>query len=97
MYWIVRLWYTFLIGLNVYFMEVLIVKLKDISGYMAVDCEILVEDATNDEYSYVDDFPLKDAEKMKRYKDATLTTIAPGNNGNVLVSVCINYGIFTEN
>jgi len=72
-------------------------KLKDISGYMVVDCDILVEDATNEEYSYVDDFSLEDKKKMRRYKEATLTAIAPGNNGHVLITVCINSGVFTEN
>ena len=72
-------------------------KLKDIRGYMVVDCDILVEDATNDEYNYVTDFSFEDEKKMKQYEDATLVTITPGVNGRVLITISINNGVFTEN
>lgn len=72
-------------------------KLKDIKGYIIVDCDILVEDATNDEFNYVDDFPFEDKKKMEQYKNAALVSIAPGNHGRVLVTVSINNGVFTNN
>lgn len=72
-------------------------KLKDIMEYIDGNCIINVEDATDDEFDYVDDFMSSDTIKMNEYQDAQVTTIMPYDEDCILINVSINCGLYTEN
>ena len=65
-------------------------KLKDIAPYIFGDFIINVEDATDEEFAYVDDFISTNKEKMERYAEATVSNIMPNDIDYVQVNVCIN-------
>lgn len=68
----------------------MVMKLKDIMGYIAGDCTISVEDATNEEFKHVEDFTLNDKDKMEIYKNAQVTGILPYSKDCIQINVCIN-------
>lgn len=65
-------------------------KLKDILPYIFGDCVILVEDATDEKFEYVDDFISSDKDKVKLYEEAEVTNVMPHDMDFVQVNVCIN-------
>lgn len=66
-------------------------KLKDILPYVFEDCIILVEDAKDGKYEYVDDFISNDKAKVKLYEDAEVSVIMPHDIDYIQINVCINY------
>lgn len=65
-------------------------KLKDILPYIFGDCIINVDDATDEQFEYVEDFMSSDKEKVKLYEDAEVVNVMPHDMDYVQVNVCIN-------
>ena len=65
-------------------------KLKDIAPYIFGEFIVNVEDATNEEFSYVEDFMSSNKEKMELYAEAKVLNVMPNSMDYVQVNVCIN-------
>ena len=65
--------------------------LKDITPYIFGEFIVNVEDATDEQFEYVDDFLSSNKEKMEKYKDAKVENVMPHDMDCVQVNVCINY------
>lgn len=65
-------------------------KLKDIIRYIAGDCTVEVEDATDEEFNHVDDFMSDNTEKIEKYKNAKVSSVLPFSNDCIQINVYIN-------
>ena len=65
-------------------------ELKDIIRYIAVNCTVEVEDATDEEFNHVDDFMSDDTEKIEKYKNAKVSSVLPFSNDCIQINVYIN-------